>query len=238
MSSSWWKRWLILFVGLWENLIFSGSILGWSALNHMLKQEGIFADLCTDHNDPLTAPLPFRNYTIDAAEGDDRRSSGSSSSMLGRSLDQYPLLNSYINYSVLPSVGPGSDLEVEAANVSKSMLLLSLPSATTTSLSLLQQSSTLPPTNSGSSSNLSLQLPTIRHSKVSDAACAQLSTLMPWRSASAKVKVHAAHAGCQAQDRMLNLAYTMGTFFNGFTAFVWGFLLDKWGLRSVRLLIK
>ena len=46
------------------------------------------------------------------------------------------------------------------------------------------------------------------------------------------------HKGCQAQDRMLNLAYTMGTFFNGFTAFVWGFLLDKWGLRTVRLLIK
>jgi MFS family permease len=37
---------------------------------------------------------------------------------------------------------------------------------------------------------------------------------------------------------MLNLAYTVGTFFNGFTAFIWGFLLDKWGLRVVRLLIK
>jgi len=42
---------------------------------------------------------------------------------------------------------------------------------------------------------------------------------------------------CPAQDRMLNLAYTLGTFFNGFTAFVWGFLLDRWGLRTVRLII-
>lgn len=44
--------------------------------------------------------------------------------------------------------------------------------------------------------------------------------------------------GCPSQDRLLNLAYTLGTFFNGFTAFIWGFLLDRWGLRIVRLIIK
>lgn len=64
MTDIGWKRWLILFVGLWENLIFSGSILGWSALNHMLKQEGIFVDLC--HEESLSAEYPFRNYTIES----------------------------------------------------------------------------------------------------------------------------------------------------------------------------
>lgn len=43
-----WKRWTILFCGLIENLVFSGSILGWSALNYMLKQEGIFESVCYD----------------------------------------------------------------------------------------------------------------------------------------------------------------------------------------------
>lgn len=101
-----WKRWTILFCGLIETLVFSGSILGWSALNHMLKQEGIFEWVC-DSNSNSSVVLP----------------------------------------------NPGS-------------------------------------------------------------------------------------VGCPSQDRLLNLAYTLGTFFNGFTAFIWGFLLDKWGLRTVRLIIK
>ncbi|XP_023237546.1 solute carrier family 43 member 3-like isoform X1 [Centruroides sculpturatus] len=44
-------------------------------------------------------------------------------------------------------------------------------------------------------------------------------------------------SGCHEQDQMLNLAFTVGSFCTGFTAFVWGFLLDSWGLRTVRLLI-
>ncbi|UYV66189.1 hypothetical protein LAZ67_4000658 [Cordylochernes scorpioides] len=43
---------------------------------------------------------------------------------------------------------------------------------------------------------------------------------------------------CTEQDKMLNLAYTIGSFCMGSTACLWGFLLDKWGLRNVRLVIK
>jgi len=43
---------------------------------------------------------------------------------------------------------------------------------------------------------------------------------------------------CNAQDKMLNVAFAIGTFFMGFTAFIWGLLIDKWGLRIVRLIIK
>lgn len=130
-----WKRWLILFVGLWENLIFSGSILGWSALNYMLKQEGIFVDLCQEA--VISSPFPYRNYSIDAR------------------LDKYPLLNSYINYSVLTNVGPDG-IEAEEESPARSLLphslpLLSLPPSTTARP--LLQSSTFPPVNNIVSSN-------------------------------------------------------------------------------------
>lgn len=138
MSSVGWKRWLILFVGLWENLIFSGSILGWSALNYMLKQEGIFVDLCQES---VSSPFPYRNYSIDTR--------------LSGQLDKYPLLNSYINYSVLGNVdAAGVEAEEEVAAGSllpHSLPLLSLPPSTTSAP--LPQSSTFPPVNNIVSSN-------------------------------------------------------------------------------------
>uniref|UniRef100_A0A2L2YQ53 Solute carrier family 43 member 3 n=1 Tax=Parasteatoda tepidariorum TaxID=114398 RepID=A0A2L2YQ53_PARTP len=42
---------------------------------------------------------------------------------------------------------------------------------------------------------------------------------------------------CDRQDSILNLAYTIGSFCMGSTSFMWGFLLDRWGLRIVRLII-
>ncbi|XP_023209403.1 solute carrier family 43 member 3-like isoform X1 [Centruroides sculpturatus] len=42
---------------------------------------------------------------------------------------------------------------------------------------------------------------------------------------------------CTAQDKMLNLAFTIGSFCVGLSAVIWGFLIDKWGLRPVRLLL-
>ena len=43
---------------------------------------------------------------------------------------------------------------------------------------------------------------------------------------------------CTAQENILNLAYTIGIFSMGFTSFIWGFLLETWGLRIVRILLK
>ena len=57
-----WKKRLILIIGLFENLIFTGSILGWSALNYMLKEEGIFSDFCSDNVPPIMMP---HNSAID-----------------------------------------------------------------------------------------------------------------------------------------------------------------------------
>lgn len=44
--------------------------------------------------------------------------------------------------------------------------------------------------------------------------------------------------GCKEQEITLNLAFSVGSFCMGAAAFIWGFLLEKWGLRVVRLVIK
>lgn len=50
MDTPKWKKILILSMGLLENFIFSGSILGWSSLNYMLKEEGVYNYLCRTNN--------------------------------------------------------------------------------------------------------------------------------------------------------------------------------------------
>lgn len=44
--------------------------------------------------------------------------------------------------------------------------------------------------------------------------------------------------GCKQQEVTLNLAFSIGSFCMGAAAFIWGFLLEKLGLRTVRLIIK
>lgn len=83
-----WKRWLILAFGLLENLVFSGSILGWSALNYMLKAEGIFSDLCTDVQ---TSNFVTISPTVNATS-------------LYSHLNSNNLVNNYINYSIIPEL--------------------------------------------------------------------------------------------------------------------------------------
>lgn len=45
-----WKKILMLSAGLLENFIFSGAILGWSSLNYILKEEGVYRHLCEKSN--------------------------------------------------------------------------------------------------------------------------------------------------------------------------------------------
>ena len=55
MSLPEWKKILILVVGLLEILIFSGTILGWTSLKLMLKNEGIYDYKCTGGSGPNNA---------------------------------------------------------------------------------------------------------------------------------------------------------------------------------------
>ncbi|KAG8198507.1 hypothetical protein JTE90_017373 [Oedothorax gibbosus] len=63
-----------------------------------------------------------------------------------------------------------------------------------------------------------------------------LGTAYPNVTNTAELKVSPPRT-CDRQDSLLNLAYTVGSFCMGSTSFVWGFLLDTWGLRNVRLII-
>ena len=110
-----WKKWTILICGLLENLVFSGSILGWSALNYMLKQEGIFSDLCHDDNFRESSLFHHRNESsilirnqpsgllISTEEDGDRflLLNGTRRDFI---LDPFssPGPEDYLNYSVLP----------------------------------------------------------------------------------------------------------------------------------------
>jgi len=109
MKYSRWQRWAILFVGLFENLIFSGSILGWSALNYMLKQEGIFSSLC--HHDTSILSFSVQNES---------RSGVNQPNLFVSWNDSNSLLNSFINYSMIPEMLPKT-------NTSSPLLLMSGP---------------------------------------------------------------------------------------------------------------
>ncbi|GFU62006.1 uncharacterized protein NPIL_220221 [Nephila pilipes] len=125
------KKYFLLFWGLLETWVFSGSILGWSALHYMLKQEGVYGHLCT------ILEVPSGNSSADSL--------------------------------LAPIVSPVEDVE---------------------------------------------------------------ETILP------SVQIRLAHeVGCVAQDKVLNLAYTIGIFCVGFSAFIWGFLIDRLGLRIIRLLL-
>lgn len=98
-----WKRWTILFCGLIENLVFSGSILGWSALNYMLKQEGIFESVCYDEISSSRTSLSLNPYSqvpnLDA--------------VIKPSLAfDLPSSSPYINYSIHPPRVTNFDLQL------------------------------------------------------------------------------------------------------------------------------
>lgn len=104
-----WKRWLILAFGLLENLVFSGSILGWAPLNYMLKEEGIFSDTCISSDPPN---LIARHSSSPPAFNSSTWTSTSASTSPSSLTAEDTLVNNFINYSVIPELPslPESDL--------------------------------------------------------------------------------------------------------------------------------
>ena len=177
-----WQRWAILFIGLLENLVFSGSILGWSALNYMLKQEGIFSSLCHHDSSNLysvssrdsrhewsnsSSRQPSSSWKESklgvnqhfVSWNDDLDSVNSSSSPVDTSflvLKDYPLIDSFINYSVLPQM-PSVILSPPLRSPSEADLLSSSDTSSPgTSLSSTPPSTSLSPSLL-STTTLSLQ---------------------------------------------------------------------------------
>lgn len=53
MYNSGWKKFFVVTIGLLEILIFSGTLLGWTSLKLMLKNEGIYDYLCKNRTKSL-----------------------------------------------------------------------------------------------------------------------------------------------------------------------------------------
>ncbi|CAG2172806.1 unnamed protein product [Oppiella nova] len=176
MSTPVWKKRFILIFGLLENLVFSGTILGWSAMNYILKSEGVYQYVC----DEVKPQFQYKNLNfLNVSEDTDRRiklkrNSGEQND--DQFLQKLKTLNQeFVDLLVKESVNNGKNMslleQLEAYQIE-------------TSFSLIYK-----------------------------------------------------HDGCAAQDKILNLIFTIGIFCMGLSSFVWGFLLDKWGLRIVRLVI-
>ena len=75
-----WKKRLILVVGLLEILIFSGTILGWTSLKLMLKNEGIYEYKCRVHGHRPAPPVLGNASAIAAASASAINSNSSLSS--------------------------------------------------------------------------------------------------------------------------------------------------------------
>ncbi|XP_074598965.1 equilibrative nucleobase transporter 1-like [Brevipalpus obovatus] len=200
METPVWKKRFILIFCLFENLIFSGNIYGWSALNFVLKEERIFSSYC---------------------DGGDKQIGSS----MGNSSNE-----SYIEYNFEPDQNPFSFATYEEKH---------------------PKNLTLPPSNGGEeyfplwdSSEHDFIAPEHVNIRPSfgllggDQPASNLLRNSSQNSSHTKALFKEGNIPiCHLQDRLLNLAYTIGTFFNGFTAFIWGFMLDYWGLRTVRLVI-
>ncbi|XP_076329315.1 equilibrative nucleobase transporter 1-like isoform X2 [Tachypleus tridentatus] len=141
-----WKKVVILFCGLFETLIFSGNVLGWTALSYMLKKEGVYLEVCSSETSSDDVFL-------------DKKIEVTSSSQV---VDHVSSKNLNFNQ-----------------------------------------------TQGQEGSTINVTYPEVANETIS---------------------------GCLAQDRILNLAYTIGSFCIGFSAVISGFLLEKWGLRNTRLI--
>lgn len=59
-------RHFLLWYGLFETFVFTGNILGWTALHYMLRKEGIYSYVCEDSLDifPPANSTNWRTATV------------------------------------------------------------------------------------------------------------------------------------------------------------------------------
>lgn len=61
-----WKKWLIAGWAFMECLLFGGLLYGWGSIEFVLKEEGIYADLCAgkEHGGNENSSIIYSNVTI------------------------------------------------------------------------------------------------------------------------------------------------------------------------------
>ncbi|KPM02211.1 Major Facilitator-like protein 2 [Sarcoptes scabiei] len=271
------KRFLIVLVGLIEILIFSGTILGWTSLRLMLKNEGIYEYLCQTNPSSNSTKIQesrgtnSRNTTLSTLVFSSKKPtpitttttttpspmilSEDSELIVMTTESSIPLSPTKrtitdgknflvkINFTLIDdptqSNGRISDAKtnpiVPVAKTSRSMVI---PFETRGSFNqsfiyhLLNDSSLILRSNQNDQIKIDLvkdpSTPTLFEEYVNLFVKENLLQ-------SSAIETN---QGCKEQELQLNLAFSIGSFCMGAAAFIWGFLLEKWGLRFVRLMIK
>ncbi|XP_054157673.1 equilibrative nucleobase transporter 1-like [Oppia nitens] len=195
MSTPVWKKRLILLLGLIENLVFSGTIFGWSAMNYMLKSERIYLDVCDQQ-------LPQFQYKNVKYFNNNNNNETEKAVIMKRNSDERS--NRFMQTL--------NNLNKEFVN----LLLIDEDND-------YNNNNKTDNNNSNNSNN----------SNNNGSLLQQFEAYQVETTFSLIYK----QTGCIAQDKVLNLVFTIGIFCMGLSAFIWGFLLDKWGLRVVRIII-
>lgn len=270
MYKSKWKRFLVVVVGLLEILIFSGTILGWTSLKLMLKNEGIYDYLCDDNNITDTTssttkimpssssviidnddemlmasesniPLPYRprnqtkainSSTINSAIINHKLFS-STSSTLKRLPKNFTLK---VNFTLVNNDSP--NINDNDDDHHQTVIVIPFETQGTYNHSfiyqLLNDSSLILKSNANDDFGVIKLVTDPSKSKSTFENYLDLYLRENFQpSLSSTIMNH----GCKQQEVTLNLAFSIGSFCMGAAAFIWGFLLEKLGLRIVRLVI-
>ena len=101
-----WKKWLIFAWAFLECVMFAGLLLGWGSLVFVLKDEGIYADLCRFS----VVASTNGNTTTASTDGNTTTASTNGNTTTAATTD---LFSKWDNITVATKATPGSDLEAQ-----------------------------------------------------------------------------------------------------------------------------
>ncbi|XP_027206275.2 equilibrative nucleobase transporter 1-like [Dermatophagoides pteronyssinus] len=264
MYESEWKRFLVVVFGLLEILIFSGTILGWTSLKLMLKNEGIYDYLCNDinNNSSTTKTIPSSSSVIIDKDNDDNdemlmtsesnkqnilpftnsaipinpKSFSSTSSTIRRLPKNFTLK---VNFTLINNDSYNNNVNnTDNGNDDQTVIVIPFETQGTYNHSFIYQllnDSSLILKSNGNDNFGDIKL--VTDPSKTKSTFENYLDLYLRENFQPSLSSTIMNQGCKQQEVTLNLAFSIGSFCMGAAAFIWGFLLEKLGLKTVRLII-